>query len=354
MGSNNSSENEGEDDTSVGVQVALIIIIFVAGLLGGLAPKCLSACPTKWVQLFNAFAGGLIIGVALCHMIAESSEGVEPWGRAISCAFGNDACCGEEEDEHEHDEAGGNCTNTTIVSRRLHGGEEGECEPYPIGMALVCLGFFFMLFIEELFPHEHVENNPHASDDEASSEDEGRKNTKRKALTKVSSDDEASSDDEGSLSSGSSVGKNTKGKRSSAAGCGTWLGLMIHSTIEGFAIGGVGDPVVMASIAFHKFFAVFAASSTLMSCHSCCWFTAVLVLALSGPVAAVIGMVVSESLGERPICSALQCFAAGTLLSVGIFDLLAPALHDSHEWTRRKVAFAAIGALTMVVIAIWA
>merc|ERR1740129_937571 len=220
-------------------------------------------------------------------MIAESSEGVEPWGRAISCAFGNDACCGEEEDEHEHDEAGGNCTNTTIVSRRLHGGEEGECEPYPIGMALVCLGFFFMLFIEELFPHEHVENNPHASDDEASSEDEGRKNTKRKALTKVSSDD----------------------------GCGTWLGLMIHSTIEGFAIGGVGDPVVMASIAFHKFFAVFAASSTLMSCHSCCWFTAVLVLALSGPVAAVIGMVVSESLGERPICSALQCFAAGTLLS---------------------------------------
>lgn len=294
LGHRNTSETE-EGGRSLVLQTVLIVILFVSGLLGGLVPKSLSALPEQWVQLCNAFAGGLIIGVAMCHMIAESSEGVEPWGRWIAYIFANSAC----KPEHEHEEAAGKSTNSTNLGGRLHGGEEGQCEPYPLGLALATLGFFFMVGLEELLLHD------------------------------------------------------TKRTQSALAGCGTFIGIIIHSTLEGLAIGGVGDPIVMVVVAARKFFAFFAASSTLLSCYVALWALAVVVLALSGPIAAVIGSMVSKQLGERVFSAALQCFAAGMLLGVGINNLLLPSLHTSHVWHHRKVCAAILGALTMMVLAIW-
>jgi len=79
---------------------------------------------------------------------------------------------------------------------------------------------------------------------------------------------------------------------------------------------------VLAFITIRKVFACFAAASALLSCHVALCALAVIVIAVSGPIAAVTGIFVFKQLGQSAFSAALQCFAAGTLLGVSIVSEL--------------------------------
>eukprot|EP00931_Biecheleriopsis_adriatica_P006938 TRINITY_DN108281_c0_g1_i1.p1 TRINITY_DN108281_c0_g1~~TRINITY_DN108281_c0_g1_i1.p1 ORF type:complete len:291 (+),score=58.36 TRINITY_DN108281_c0_g1_i1:42-914(+) len=279
------------------------LIYFLTALAGGLAVIYISGLSLRWKQLCNALAGGVLIGVALCHMLADSLEGVESWGKAISKALGGDP-----------DDA------------------------YPIGLALAGCGFFLVVGLEYLLGgHSHGESH----------------STEKKAqgMEALESGSECTSDESEVAADGGDGG---------IVGIATLVGLTIHSLIEGVATGAAESDdtlsVLVLAVVLHKGFAAFAVSTSLVELRKrrkALWWALVVFFALTSPVGIAIGAILTSQF--PPTLSAfLQCLAAGTLLAVGIGDMIYPAFEDIGVWKRRKLFAAVFGFFSMALLAVWA
>ena len=148
---------------------------------------------------------------------------------------------------------------------------------------------------------------------------------------------------------------------SAAAGWATLVGLSTHSVVEGVAAGAVADPAsagaVVLAIACHKGFAAFANASVnlpMMQQHDKCnsWVILVIWFAVSGPLGMIIGMAVSDDL-DGVGTAVVTALAAGTLLSVGVSEMLLPSFQDEAAlgW---KIFSASTSMLAMSLLAVWA
>ena len=148
---------------------------------------------------------------------------------------------------------------------------------------------------------------------------------------------------------------------SAAAGWATLVGLSIHSVVEGVAAGAVADPAsagaVVLAIACHKGFAAFANASVnlpMMQQHDRrnSWVILVIWFAVSGPLGMIIGMAVSDDL-DGVGTAVVTALAAGTLLSVGVSEMLLPSFQDEAAlgW---KIFSASTSMLAMSLLAVWA
>merc|ERR1712129_363659 len=144
-----------------------------------------------------------------------------------------------------------------------------------------------------------------------------------------------------------------------AAGWATLVGLTIHSFFEGVAMGVPMDASVVGAlvlaVAAHKGFAAFAVSSvnlTLMKeGKRNTWILIILWFALTGPVGMMIGMTLSNSLDSSGT-AVVTALAAGSVLSVGVTEMLLPAFKDGQGlgW---KLLSAWIGLLAMSLLGVW-
>ena len=95
------------------------ILLFLVALGGCLLARKASSCSLKLIQLCNAAAGGILVAVTLVHMLAESAEGLEAPGKAISSLLSD---------------------------------PDADAEAFPLGFALCGLGFLTIVSVEVFLP----------------------------------------------------------------------------------------------------------------------------------------------------------------------------------------------------------
>ena len=134
------------------------------------------------------------------------------------------------------------------------------------------------------------------------------------------------------------------------------VGISIHTVIEAFAIGtitGKSEATFMflvLSIAIHTFFEVPAMFSSFLAVLSkTTWWICVVIFSFVTPVGLLMGMVTASSV-DPEVSAFLQCFAAGTLIAVGINHMLMPAIADGTQWRVGKVVAAFLTATVLAVL----
>jgi zinc transporter ZupT len=295
-----------------------ILIQFFLCLAGVISVKCLAQCPPKFMAFFNAISGGVILGVALIHMAADSMESVEPLGKTIMNMTKGD-----------------------------------DTEAYPIGYFIMGLGFWAMVFIEQFCcgGHSHDMQDIQSGDEEDEDDDEDEDG-------EVVLGD-ADQEDSWSPASRTKSVVIHKTVGSALGGLGTLTGMCLHASFEAMAIGAqktAGSMMVLIlATGFHKFSAAFAVSSSLLGvCRGsqCAWWGLSMVFVLIGPLGMLLGALLNDDLSGT-WTAILQLFAAGTLLAIGITEMLLPAF-ESKSWRRRNVIAALCGFISMAILAIWA
>lgn len=278
-------------------------LLFLCALLSATLVLCLKRVSPRWMAICNAAAGGVLISVALVHMLSKSSDELGGWGRAIQRAFG------------------GTC-------------DTDACEAFPVGYVISLLGLFLILAVEQCTPHEHEElrtgNMNSDNDDTESGEEESRENTDGDVVFVQ--------------------------KRSIVAGLGTFVGISVHTFIESVALGAATEihmfTVLLIAILLHKSFASFAVASSLVPvCTLRIWWSMVVIYASIPLPAFAIGLYMTNS--SNQFAAAVQCFASGTLLAIGLSDMLLPALREGDSWRRRKLVAAFLASVAVAALALW-
>eukprot|EP00418_Pyrodinium_bahamense_P088936 CAMPEP_0179038148 /NCGR_PEP_ID=MMETSP0796-20121207/14486_1 /TAXON_ID=73915 /ORGANISM="Pyrodinium bahamense, Strain pbaha01" /LENGTH=284 /DNA_ID=CAMNT_0020734461 /DNA_START=37 /DNA_END=888 /DNA_ORIENTATION=- len=280
----------------IGLTIAAAVAYFVVPLIGSAAVLFATSLHPKWVHLCNAVAGGVLIGVALCHMLGDNVEGMEGWGQKFNAALGGD-----------------------------------PDESFPLGIALVGIGFFVVLGIKVLVgvDPDHIPDDDDASS-QASSSQVDRENVHIAA-----------------------------GGEGNLTGIATWVGIGLHSTIEAIATGSAQSAsafgVLVIAVLLHKGFAGFAVGTSLqplLKRNAALWWTFVIAFASTGPIGIAIGAIARAEV-EGEASALLQCLAAGTLLAVGIGEMLLPALEGKGIWKKRQLFSAFLGFFAMGLLAVW-
>ncbi|CAE8650498.1 unnamed protein product [Polarella glacialis] len=291
-------------DALTSLMIAAAVAYFVVALAGAVAVRFIARISPKWLQLCNATAGGVLIGVALCHMLAESAGGMSAWGTAISSALG-----GEADD------------------------------PFPLGLFLAGVGFFLIISLEHLLGgHDH--DTGHLHDEEESQ-------------------DRQSSEINPEVESDGGIVNIKRATNTELSGFTTLVGVSVHSIIESIATGSAQSAdtfgIIVLAVLFHKGFAAFAVASSLQGIaksNVTLWWSLIILFALTGPIGILIGGICKASVDGQG-SAALQCLASGTLLAVGMNELLMPALEDKGSWKRRKLAAAIFGFSAISLLAVW-
>jgi len=138
------------------------------------------------------------------------------------------------------------------------------------------------------------------------------------------------------------------------------VGLSTHALVEGLATGAAHDVqsvlFILIAVACHKGFAAFALGSALLPLWNAgqkmLWMFQSFLFACAGAVGILIGALFSMSMDNTGV-AILSCFAAGTLLNIGICEMLIPALADPL-WRRRKIMITLSSSFSMTLLVAWA
>jgi len=313
------------------VIAAVCVAYFAVAIAGAICVKCLLACSPKWMMISNAVSGGILIGFALVHMLAENAEEMTSWGQAISKALGG----------HED-------------------------EPFPIGFALAGAGFFLIIALGKLLgghTHKHEERNAEAAaaNADADAETAEAPHTPLGGANVLPETHGEGQQNQPTTSAGTASSTAVAEPENQALkGMATLVSVSIHSFIESVAAGTAEGQsffgmLVLATL-FHKGFAAFAVASALEGFgggRQPLWWCLNIIFALTGPVGVIAGAVFKAEVGVET-AAALQCLASGTLLAVGIDHMLLPALEDHSVWKKRKLFASILAFLAVSLLAIWA
>lgn len=276
-------------------------VLFIVALSGAGLSKFVTSFSPKIVRVSNALAGGILLAVTLVHMLADASDQMEKQGVAIAVFLSGDK----------------------------------SAEAFPLGYALLGIGFLTILSVEVFLPgkehgHGHESHESHVMED-ADSENESDADERPRVVL---------------------PGKSCTACMSAV------LGLCVHSCIEGTATGAADDmsefSEMFIAIIAHKLFAAFSAGSLLLDTVSVrAWWTLLFFLSLMTPLGIGLGTFLASSF-EGAGAAALICFAAGSLLCVAVYDMLMPSLIlGKGNWKRRSFLASLFGFCTMSLLAVW-
>mmetsp|Transcript_17591 Transcript_17591/g.44247 ORF Transcript_17591/g.44247 Transcript_17591/m.44247 type:complete len:125 (+) Transcript_17591:235-609(+) len=111
---------------------------------------------------------------------------------------------------------------------------------------------------------------------------------------------------------------------------------------------------LLFAVALHKGFTSFSVGSALVAQESKVVFlVGVLIYACAAPTGVVAGVLLT-SLTPGAFAAAAQCFAAGTLLAIGLLDMLLPAVSlEDVVQSRWNLSVAFLSATAMTMLAAW-
>jgi len=136
-------------------------------------------------------------------------------------------------------------------------------------------------------------------------------------------------------------------------GLAAYIGIGIHSVLDGVAIGAGSlmnlSAVIVLAVTLHKFPAALALSSMLVkggeySRRKILW--SMFIFALATPLGALASLAVLRNLGEPLVATALG-ISAGTFLFISISDLL-PTVYEEHQKGFKNLLSFCFGILVMI------
>jgi len=284
------------------------ILLFIMSIVGCFLPLKIKEISDSLMKVGNAFAGGILIATALCHMLGDANEDLEDAGIAINAV--------------------------------LNGVPKAQMDDaFPLGFFLCILGFFMVVLIEVVL-------DPHGPDGHGHGHGENVK------------DIEGGGGSQASLT-GRSFSSNVV-KNASVAGFAALVALLVHSCIEGLASGATSDPdqavAITVAIMCHKFFAAFGLGSSLLPLkyegRTCAWLASNLAFSAATPLCMAIGAALEHGL-EGTAVAVVTALAAGSLLAVGINEMLIPSLTDANHPVLNCIV-AILAACAMSLLAAWA
>mmetsp|Transcript_75049 Transcript_75049/g.160805 ORF Transcript_75049/g.160805 Transcript_75049/m.160805 type:complete len:340 (-) Transcript_75049:276-1295(-) len=274
------------------LSAVLLLIFDIVGIFS--AYRIADSLPS-WVQTCNAFAAGTIISVCLVHMLPDGVSELSDVGKALAARLGPD-----------------------------RGVDKGVV--FPIAYSLVVAGFLVNMCI-----HAVGEDVAHEKGRESGGD--------------AQSSDTSCAHQQSGASPFTSVG--------------ALLGLSLHSFVEAVAVGTqTGRILLMMTVAIcaHKGFEAFALGQALLPliqhqmAHS--WWGAVVGFCLTTPLGIAVGALAATTI-DGPAVAALNCFAAGTLLFVGIVEIMLPAFAVPGDLCRNLLALT-FSAFVTALLAMWA
>jgi len=330
----------------VGTLATASTCFFAATIAGAGLAKVVTRIPGNLVTYANASCGGILMSVAIVHMLSESAGELEGVGKTLNRALGG----------------------------------EGE-EPFPVGFLLCGIGFLFITAVERLIIGQHLEediiqesegsvSNVPPRLDEATQDDikhaEPQPSVPRPAILDLEANCHSDGKQFSSFKTMSSFRTacerrtdmddlDDKVRRKQIiVGTAAFFGISAHSIIESIATGGSRDQasllMLMSAILAHKVLTSFAVSVALRYVSYRSWMMMILAFALSGPLGISIGALFASNLeGEQT--AALQCLASGTLLAIGVDSMLLPSL-DGKAF--KSFVCAGVAYLSMSALAAWA
>jgi zinc transporter ZupT len=283
------------------------IILFVMSVVGCFLPLKIKQISDSLMKVGNAFAGGILIATAMCHMLADANGDLE-----------------------DGDDSPG-----MKINKFLNGGDADDA--FPLGSFLCILGFFLVVLIEVVLdPHSQDAHHGHG---------------------------ETNKDIEAAGSQASLTGRSFTSnvvKNASVAGFAALVALLVHSCIEGLASGATSDPdqafAITLAIMCHKFFAAFGLGSSLLPLkeegRTVAWLASNLAFCAATPLCMGIGAALEAGL-EGTAVAVVTALAAGSLLAVGINEMLIPSLANANHPVLNCVV-AILAACAMGMLAAWA
>lgn len=341
-------------------KVLAAVVIFVMTAVGSSLAIHLSSTSVLAVQCCNSFAGGVLMVVAIVDMLPDNSSKLDDIGGSISNALDGD-------------------------------------KTFPFGNALLVLGFLLIPTVEALMgkgahnhnatsqgAHDHGQRgqSPHDHGNTFNdSIDAGLANSvqpNQSALLKASSLADVALRPSHNLTLRTDNGQGYRSMVTSTVSISEHLlqaqeasaltvsaatllmGLSLHAVIEGLATGAAEDVrsvlYILIAVSCHKGFAAFALGSALLPLWTAgqkrIWVLLSFLFAFAGVLGIALGACLSVVMTGAGV-AILSCVAAGTLLNIGICEMLVPALADP-AWRRRKVMIAVISSVCMGLLLAWA
>lgn len=272
------------------------VTVFLAGGIGSIGPIFVTA--PSWCARLESLAGGVFLGASLAHLLAEAMETIS------------------------------------------HGLEEAHLHVhYPIGPAVTVLTFV-ILTVVELFSYS--EHDAHAFDGEHEGH-EHHHHHQQDALKDplVASDVSALQTTDGEEKHHwKTVEFGDSTKNLTTATISLYIIMVIHSVIEGLALGSVTSlssiVALWCAVLGHKPVEGFALGLILLKDTPPKWlfFTLMTIYALSSPLLTLVGIWLGNVEGDL-IIGIIEAFSAGTFLFVGCHEW-AEMFEHKHTWSTKE------------------
>lgn len=326
-GHDDEHDHTDEGEETLTVRLIALFTILLCGCLGGLIPILAArarSLDSPFARITRAFSGGVILALALVHIVPESLHMTE---------------------------------SLIPLSQNHHGA-------YPIGGVMILAGILLMYFTEEVLSnvlhHDHncirTPSVSHAS---------SLKDPPVTLETPSSHTHECSNP---ALRTWSQAPISSNWKSQSTA-YSMELGCVFHSVLIGLGLGVIVNDrhqaiALTIALCFHQFLEGVSLGSIMILGFSL-WKSALMVLAyaVTAPLGIAIGIAVSSSYNTHGTTAAavegtLNGISAGMLLFVAMHQLIGEELtHVEGEKQRTRVFLfmgIVLGALSMCILAIWA
>jgi len=290
-------------------------------------------------DILRCISIGLILGVSLLHMLPEANGMLEEAG-----ALG-------EIQEYVNETA---AALAHLAGEEEHEGHEEHGHAYPYAFLFASLGVCLMLLLEQI-AESLSEKPPKKEVDKA----DGSVN-----LEAQKDEHEGHTHAAGDLHSHHDATlANAEDKMKAYAIEGS---IALHSVLIGVGLGVLTEyaniEILLVALCFHQLFEGIALGGAVVKANQSRWFLAGLILcfSLSCPIGVAIGAGISDTFDENSsglwTQGVLYSFACGTLLYIGLYDLMAQSFQKRNQGPKKFVMVFAVfvGMGLMALLAVWA
>jgi len=282
--------------------------------------------------------------VALLHMLPEANEMLET-AQTASAA-------------HDHEAPGPNATAAELETE-LEEEEGGHGDVYPFAFLFAALGVLLMLFLEQIAAHL-AEQVPKAVTNNKSDVEVGEIEIQQSAHAHAHTTGELHSHHDATL-------EVVNSKEAILKAYMIEVSIAIHSILVGVGLGVLSDytdiQILLVALCFHQLFEGIALGGAVVRSHQSKWFLASLIFcfSFSCPVGVAIGAGIANSFNPEETGGlwtqgVLYSLACGTLLYIGLYDLMADSFQKTNTGYKKfwMVFSVGVGITAMSAVAVWA
>lgn len=331
------------------LKILSVFVVLICSFVGISIPLYLVRVDNVRVKyafdMLRCISIGLILGVAILHMLPEASEMLE------------EAQAGAE--EHGHDEHDHGSNETAIEAEEE--GHGGHSHAYPYAFLFASLGILLMLFLEQVAAHLS-ETTPKADPNKVE-----MSSTRQDNLEAQAHEGHQHAADDLHSHHAASLGVSGKSKEERMKAYVIEISISIHSILIGVGLGVLGDyadiEILLIALCFHQLFEGIALGGAIAHANQNKWVLAAVVFffSFSCPVGIAIGAGIANTFDpEEPgglwTTGVLYSVACGTLLYIGLYDLMAQSFHKANYGAKKfgMVFAVGLGISLMAILALWA